>query len=136
MCGHHHHYHHHWRRRAARAGTTVTDAMDCTRKAWVRRMVDGGSSAAALLGTLMHELVQHALIAAGSGAAVSKEGLEQHVSRRTAMCVFYKCMSYLCKSKEGLEQHVGRRVGRAAPCVLWRTSTRTPSLPLPPHHPQ
>ncbi|GFH13611.1 RUN domain-containing protein, partial [Haematococcus lacustris] len=50
------------------SGTTVTSAMDCTRKAWLSELFGGGANNdKAVLGTLSHELVQWALRAAVQG---------------------------------------------------------------------
>ncbi|KAJ9533760.1 hypothetical protein QJQ45_026845, partial [Haematococcus lacustris] len=50
------------------SGTTVTSAMDCTRKAWLSELFGGGANNdKAVLGTLSHELVQWALLAAVQG---------------------------------------------------------------------
>lgn len=65
---------------ATRAGTTVTSAMDCTRKAWVQEHVGGGgSNDKAVQGTLMHELVQYALAVAAEGP-LTRQHLVEHVS--------------------------------------------------------
>ena len=63
------------------AGTTVTSAMDCPRKAWLSEVVGGGSSVAALLGTLLHEVVQVALTASMEGP-VTAQHLENTVRVR------------------------------------------------------
>jgi hypothetical protein len=46
------------------AGTTITTALTCTRRAWLSERfaaAGGGPSAAALRGTLLHELLQRLL---------------------------------------------------------------------------
>lgn len=64
------------------AGTTITSAMDCTRKAWLTEVVGGSGSPAALQGTLLHEVVQGALQAAATtGKPPDEEALQELVRR-------------------------------------------------------
>ncbi len=48
-------------------GTSVTNAIECTRKAWLNELLVGSSNTASLLGTLMHEVLQKTLTAAMNG---------------------------------------------------------------------
>lgn len=55
-----------------RAGTTITTAVTCTRRAWLSERfaaAGGGPSSAALCGTLLHELLQRLLLQLGGTAA-------------------------------------------------------------------
>ena len=62
------------------AGTSITTALQCARRAWLQDRFAGDSSDKAVLGTLLHELVQGAMHAAMQGREVTRPLLEQQAS--------------------------------------------------------
>jgi hypothetical protein len=63
------------------SGTTITTALTCTRRAWLSERfaaAGGGPSAAALRGTLLHELLQRLLSeVVGQDEQLPLPGVEQ-----------------------------------------------------------
>lgn len=63
------------------AGTTITTALTCTRRAWLSERfaaAGGGPSAAALRGTLLHELLQRLLVeVVGDDSGADLPGLQR-----------------------------------------------------------
>lgn len=63
------------------AGTAITTALTCTRRAWLGERfaaAGGGPSAAALRGTLLHELLQRLLVeVVGADADAEMPGVQQ-----------------------------------------------------------
>lgn len=63
------------------AGTSITTALTCTRRAWLSERfaaAGGGPSAAALRGTLLHELLQRLLVeVVGDDSGTPLPGLQQ-----------------------------------------------------------
>lgn len=61
------------------AGTAITGALSCTRKAWLSERFSSPSNDKAALGTLLHDLVQRALRKRMDGQAVGQQELQQQV---------------------------------------------------------
>lgn len=97
------HYEHH--DSTSSAGTTITSAMDCARKAWLQELFGGSSSDKAVLGTLQHELVQYALTAAVEQGSVDAQLLEQQVRQQAHMNLRMSCVC--CVVVEGWEHSLG-----------------------------
>lgn len=87
---------------AAHAGTAVTVALSCVRRAWLSERfaaAGGGPGAAATRGTLLHELLQRLMVeVVGMEAGAELPGveqLEQMVSRVVRQSAFLNCKTFL-----------------------------------------
>ncbi len=108
---------------ALSSGTTVTSAVDCTRKAWIDQLIGGTSSDVALLGVLTHEVLQALLklaVSAEQHGPVTEAQAKPlvHEALRDMAMKLYEVGLDEKKARNKLHENLGKvRRDLCRPCV-------------------